>query len=78
MVAKLGVPGVVVCTDRIGRRVHGVGVVWSESGGTAQTSDRQLCSPGSRPMTLTLWRVSQKVRSMTLEWRMRVRACVVA
>ncbi len=29
---------------------------------TAQTSDRQLCSPGSRPMTLTLRRVSSLSR----------------
>jgi hypothetical protein len=31
---------------------------------TAQTRVRQLVSPGSRPMTLTLLRVSPKVRSM--------------
>jgi hypothetical protein len=33
--------------------------------------DTQLVSPGSRPMTLTRRRVSPKVRSMKLEWRMR-------
>jgi hypothetical protein len=38
---------------------------------TAQTSDRQLCSPGSRPITLTRRRVSPKVRSIRLAWRMR-------
>lgn len=31
---------------------------------TAQTSDRQECSPGSRPITLTRRRVSPKVRSI--------------
>ncbi len=39
---------------------------------TAHTSDRQLVSPGRRPMTLTRRRDSPKVRSMRLEWRMRV------
>ena len=38
---------------------------------TAQTSDRQLVSPGSRPITLTRRRVSPKVRSMKLECRIR-------
>jgi hypothetical protein len=38
---------------------------------TAQTSDRQDCSPGSRPITLTRRRVSPKVRSIRLEWRIR-------
>lgn len=38
---------------------------------TAQTSVRQLVSLGSRPMTLVRRRVSPKVRSMTLECRMR-------
>ena len=38
---------------------------------TAHTSDRQERSPGSRPMTLVRRRVSPKVRSMKLEWRMR-------
>src|SRR6266516_3446151 len=38
---------------------------------TAHTSDRQLVSPGSRPITLTRRRVSPKVRSMKLEWRIR-------
>jgi hypothetical protein len=38
---------------------------------TAQTRDRQLGSPGSQPMTLTRRRVSPKVRSMKLEWRMQ-------
>ena len=37
---------------------------------TAHTSDRQECSPGSRPITLTRRRVSPKVRSMKLEWRL--------
>jgi hypothetical protein len=39
---------------------------------TAHTSDRQECSPGSRPITLTRRRVSPKVRSMKLECRTRV------
>src|SRR3954451_1152782 len=39
---------------------------------TAQTSPRQLVSPGSRPMTFTRRRVSPKVRSMKLECRTRV------
>jgi putative transposase len=38
---------------------------------TAQTSVRQECSPGSRPITLTRRRDSPKVRSMKLEWRTR-------
>ena len=33
---------------------------------TAHTSDRQECSPGSRPITLTRRRVSPKVRSMII------------
>ena len=37
---------------------------------TAHTSDRQECSPGSRPMTFTRLRVSPKVRPMKLECRM--------
>jgi hypothetical protein len=36
---------------------------------TAHTSDRQLRSPGSRPITLTRRRVSPKVRSIRLVWR---------
>lgn len=39
---------------------------------TAHTSDRQLVSPGRRPMTLLRRRVSPKVRSMNLECRTRV------
>jgi hypothetical protein len=39
---------------------------------TAHTSDMQLVSPGSRPMTLTRRRVSPKVRPMKLECRVRV------
>jgi hypothetical protein len=35
---------------------------------TAHTSDRQLRSPGRRPITSTLRRVSPKVRSIRLEW----------
>jgi hypothetical protein len=38
---------------------------------TAHTSDRQLVSPGSRPITLVRRRVSPKVRSMKLECRIR-------
>ena len=38
---------------------------------TAHTSDRHERSPGSRPITFTRRRVSPKVRSMKLEWRMR-------
>ena len=38
---------------------------------TAHTRLRQDRSPGSRPMTFTRRRVSPKVRSMKLEWRMR-------
>jgi hypothetical protein len=36
---------------------------------TAHTSDKQLRSPGSRPITLTLRLVSPKVRSIRLVWR---------
>jgi hypothetical protein len=43
---------------------------------TAQTRLRRLCSPGSRPITFTLRRVSPKVRSIRLEWRMRLRCSV--
>jgi len=43
---------------------------------TAQTRLRQLCSPGSRPITFTLRLVSPKVRSIRLEWRMRLRCSV--
>ena len=42
---------------------------------TAQTSDRQVVSPGSRPMTLTRRRDSPKVRSMII-WSLRVREAV--
>jgi len=38
---------------------------------TAHTSDRQDRSPGRRPITLVLRRVSPKVRSIRLEWRIR-------
>src|ERR1700756_2506774 len=38
---------------------------------TAQTNDRQVASPGNRPMTLTRRWDSPKVRSMKLECRMR-------
>ena len=38
---------------------------------TAQTSDRQLCSPGKRPITFTRRRLSPKVRSSRLLWRIR-------
>jgi hypothetical protein len=41
---------------------------------TAHTSDRQLRSPGRRPMTFTRRRVSPNVRSMKLEWRI-LRQC---
>jgi hypothetical protein len=44
---------------------------WLARSSTAHTSDRQERSPGNRPMTLTRRRVSPKVRSMTLECRMR-------
>ena len=43
---------------------------------TAHTSDTQVASPGSRPITLTRRRVSPKVRSMKLECRIR-RQCSV-
>jgi predicted NUDIX family NTP pyrophosphohydrolase len=39
------------------------GQPWLARSSTAQTSDRQVVSPGSRPMTFTLRRVSPKVRS---------------
>jgi hypothetical protein len=39
---------------------------------TAQTRLRQLSSPGRRPITLIRRRVSPKVRSVRLEWRMRL------
>jgi hypothetical protein len=38
---------------------------------TAHTSDKQDRSPGRRPITLVLRRVSPKVRSIRLEWRIR-------
>jgi hypothetical protein len=41
---------------------------------TAHPSDKQERSPGSRPMTFTRRRVSPKVRSMKLEWRI-LRQC---
>ena len=44
---------------------------WLARSSTAHTSDRQVVSPGSRPITLVRRRVSPKVRSMKLEWRMR-------
>ncbi len=43
----------------------------TQAHGPAQTRDRQECSPGSRPMTLTRRRVSPKVRSMKFECRLR-------
>jgi hypothetical protein len=36
---------------------------------TAHISDKQACSPGSRPITFTRRRVSPKVHSMKLECR---------
>lgn len=38
---------------------------------TAHTSDLQLTSPGSRPMTFVRRRVSPKLRSMKFECRIR-------
>lgn len=43
---------------------------------TAQTSDGQECSPGSRPITLTRRCLSPKVRSSRLEWRIRCRCSI--
>ncbi len=40
---------------------------------TAQTRDRQLCSPGRRPITFIRRRVSPKVRSIRLVCRKRLR-----
>ena len=44
-----------------------------ERSSTAQTKDRQLYSPGNRPITLTRRLRSPKVRSSKLVWRIRSR-----